>query len=118
MADVLVIGRDVVGVIAESEGFRYYITECCAASATGTDDGTACRNCYSEVSDALGDVPSQPTKVFGDGIRWEVWKARQEFQRHMSEPVRLPDSYIAIHQRFIAEQRNERMGDMGDEDHR
>lgn len=73
--DVLVIGRDAVGVIAECEGFRYYVTDCCGASATGTDYGIACRKCRHVVSEMLGGVPEQLTKVFGDGIPWETWAA-------------------------------------------
>jgi|LakMenEpi03Aug12_release.lakeMendotaPanAssembly.Ray.scaffolds.fasta_scaffold01021_69 hypothetical protein len=38
----------------ESDGLVYGLTECCQASATGTDDGTACRSCYEPVADSLG----------------------------------------------------------------
>jgi hypothetical protein len=38
----------------ESDGLVYGLTECCQASATGTDDGTACRSCYELVDSSLG----------------------------------------------------------------
>ena len=88
MSDVIVLGRDRVGIVAEHEGFRYYLTECCAASAKGMQDYVGCRSCYDEIDPALGgcpdkemvlvdgkwtfrDVPLELTEVFGDGIPWE-----------------------------------------------
>lgn len=97
--DVYVLGRDDVGVVAEyrepnRKPFRYYLTECCGASATGIEDGTACRNCYNLVDPLLGGCPDQIVRwapntgtsftpkplelidVYGDGIPYDDWKAR------------------------------------------
>lgn len=38
----------------ESHGLVYPLTPCCEASATGTEDGIACRSCYEEVSPSFG----------------------------------------------------------------
>lgn len=75
---VVVIGRDQVGVIAQSMGMRYYLTECCGASAKGGAEGTICRACYRPIDEALGGVPAQTGPVpivFGDGLRYDAWKA-------------------------------------------
>ena len=92
LPEVLVLGRDSVGVIAESEGFRYYLTECCGASAKGCDGYIGCRACYREVDPMLGDVPDKAMRsvdgrwefvdrpiafveVYGDGLPYDQWKA-------------------------------------------
>lgn len=94
---VIVLGRDAVGVIAESDGMRYYLTDCCGASAKGCEDYIGCCACYREVHPALGDAPdkrvvydepaqgadrirlvSRPVdfvEVYGDGITYDAWKA-------------------------------------------
>lgn len=96
MSDVIVLGRDEVGVVAESDGFRYYLTPCCGASAKGLEDYIGCRACYVEVDPSLGGVPDKtmhwdPTtrqvtfetkpiafvEVYGDGIDYDDWKARR-----------------------------------------
>lgn len=65
---VLVLGRDEVGLVAESEGWWYYITECCGASAKGSD-GIVCRACYYLIDERLGGCPEGDLiEVFGDGI--------------------------------------------------
>jgi hypothetical protein len=88
MTEVLVLGRDEVGVVAESDGMRYYLTPCCGASATGTADYVGCRACYAEVDPALGGIPDidftmtgefipKPLaliETYGDGLPYETWK--------------------------------------------
>jgi hypothetical protein len=63
---VHVLGRDGIGWVAEADGFRYYLTECCGASAKGSVAGgepaVVCRCCYSEIDPMLGDVPPTPGK--------------------------------------------------------
>ena len=69
-ADVTIIGRDEVGLIAETDEtgvkWRYYLTDCCLASAKGLADYIGCRSCYAEVDPALGDLPA------GYGLTWGV----------------------------------------------
>lgn len=97
---VIVLGRDDVGIVAESDGMRYYLTECCGASAKGGEYGTVCRACYEDIDPALGGLPDSEltvtvgaggwvtdldfkpvplrlTEVFGDGIPYETWKAQR-----------------------------------------
>ncbi len=60
------VGRDTVGIIAESAGMLYYLTHCCHASAKGSSNsptGVCCRACYRPVSPDLGGVPSYAAKV-------------------------------------------------------
>ena len=47
---------DVPGVraLAVCEGMLFPLTECCAASATGSGSGVACRACYRPVPGYLG----------------------------------------------------------------
>lgn len=94
MSDVTVLGRDAIGVVAESEGMRYYLTECCGASAKGMEGYIGCRSCYAEIDPQLGDVPDQRMvqvdgrwtfvpkpmhllAVYGDGIPYDEWKKRR-----------------------------------------
>lgn len=75
---VVVVGRDETGVIAQSMGMRYYLTECCGASAKGGGAGVICRACYRPIPHALGGLPAQTGGVpipFGDGVPYEAWKA-------------------------------------------
>jgi hypothetical protein len=72
---VTVLGRDATGCVAESDGMRYYLTDCCAASAKGCDGYVGCRACYRPIDDALGGAAMAPewpggplVTVFGDGI--------------------------------------------------
>lgn len=37
-----------------SHGVIYPVTDCCKASAKGTDGGTCCRSCYNEVDSLFG----------------------------------------------------------------
>ena len=59
-----IVGTDEVGTIAETGGFRYYLTSCCAASTTGSIAGgvpaVVCRECYTEVDSRLGGIPAAP----------------------------------------------------------
>src|SRR3954464_12224669 len=99
---VFVLGRDELGVVAESrefdEPFRYYLTECCGASAKGLENYIGCRSCYAEIDPSLGgcpgseqrlkpggditrygdwewiDVPLNLVEVYGDGLPYDVWK--------------------------------------------
>lgn len=82
---VTVLGRDAVAVIAEFAGegvngaysFRYRLTPCCGADATGVSWGTgiACRACYAELPAAYGLLPGSLVEVFGDGLPVETWRA-------------------------------------------
>jgi hypothetical protein len=36
--------------------FRWYLTECCRASAKGSMDATVCRACYNEIDPSYGGV--------------------------------------------------------------
>lgn len=106
VSDVVVLGRDQIGAVAEADGVRYYLTECCGASAKGCDGYIGCRACYHEVDPRLGGVPDkgmvlvrekpewgirddtlggwwvfQPrpiqwVEVYGDGLPYDDWKAR------------------------------------------
>lgn len=58
---VIVLGRDSIGTVAEAHGMRYYLTDCCGASAKGCDGYIGCRACYNEVDPVLGDVPDKAT---------------------------------------------------------
>lgn len=80
-AAVTVLGRDNVGTVAESDGIRYYLTDCCAASAKGCDGYIGCRSCYEPVDDALGGLPDGDL-TFADG--------RVEF---VSKPMALVEVY-------------------------
>lgn len=89
---VTVVGRDEVGVIAQSDGMSYYLTECCGASAKGCDGYIGCRACYQEIDPELGGTPDSVhrwdpqthkltierkplrlTEVYGDGIPYDKW---------------------------------------------
>lgn len=50
MVDLAVDG----GTFATCDGIVYFLTECCGASATGTEHGTACRGCYRPIDSRLG----------------------------------------------------------------
>jgi hypothetical protein len=50
-----------------STGERWYLTECCHASAKGCDGYVGCRACYTEVDPALGDVPPRLGHYHHDG---------------------------------------------------
>lgn len=93
MSGVRVLGRDAVGTVAESDGLRYYLTDCCGASAKGCDGYTGCRACHAEVDPALGGIPDgafvtdgpgstryvkRPltlVTVYGDGLDYDAWRA-------------------------------------------
>lgn len=59
---VQIVGRDDIGLIAESGGFYWYLTDCCEASAKGSfvgcEPAVVCRKCYCEVDPRLGDLPT------------------------------------------------------------
>jgi hypothetical protein len=92
-----VLGRNEIGVVAETEdGFRFYLTPCCGASAKGMEDYIGCRACYREVDSALGGIPAEAgspgyqvvmsfggydiredgplIEVYGDGVPLEQWR--------------------------------------------
>lgn len=77
--EVIVIGRNEIGAVAESMGMRYYLTPCCGASAKGSESGIVCRACYYLIDEALGGLPEWDplTEVYGDGLTYEDWKARR-----------------------------------------
>jgi hypothetical protein len=56
---VYVLGRDSIGWVADSEGMRYYLTDCCGASAKGSEVGIVCRSCYHLIPEELGGLPWQ-----------------------------------------------------------
>jgi hypothetical protein len=73
---VIVLGRTEVGAVAEGYGMRYYLTDCCGASATGTCSGdVACRSCYRDVDPGLGGLPVWDpfVETYGDGISYDSW---------------------------------------------
>lgn len=94
MTDTIVLGRDEIGVVAESDGLKFYLTECCGASAKGLENYVGCRSCYQEIDPILGSVPDKELvheggkisfvpregwhliEVYGDGLPYDVWKAR------------------------------------------
>jgi hypothetical protein len=41
-------------LVAQNDGMRYFLTDCCQASAKGSMDAVVCRACYREVDDAYG----------------------------------------------------------------
>lgn len=119
MSTVFVLGRDDVGAVAEDRSmtppFRYYLTDCCGASAKGMEWGIGCRACYDEIDPALGGTPGSATRlrpggdptrfsdyeyvevpldlveVYGDGIPYDEWRARR---RHPAANVgRVPRRY-------------------------
>jgi hypothetical protein len=67
MTSVTIVGTDQVGMIAESDGIRYYLTPCCQASVTGVSvtasnpEGIACRACYQPVDPALSWAELAPS---------------------------------------------------------
>jgi hypothetical protein len=79
---VTVLGRNAIGTVAisvDSPGIPYYLTDCCGASAKGLDCYVGCRECLQEVDPALGGLPDFDgpiIDVYGDGLRYDDWKAR------------------------------------------
>lgn len=55
-SDAVIVGRDETGFMATSPelSFRWYLTDCCLASAKGSMGAVVCRGCYQEIDDALG----------------------------------------------------------------
>lgn len=103
VSNIFVLGRDDIGTVAEdrdpgykSGPFRYYLTDCCGASAKGTEWGIACRACYGDVDPSLGMCPDSDLRqgidgrivfvdkplalidVYGDGLAYDVWNARRK----------------------------------------
>ena len=82
---VSIIGRDHLGLIAQvgdgERAIRYYLTECCRASATGVQQtadnpaGVACRGCYRPIDPRLGGLPPQPDGSAGDTALQQAVKA-------------------------------------------
>ena len=59
---VQILGSDAEGkIVAQSDGVRYYLTDGCYASATGSGDGVVCRECYKPVSSEFGGTPDKVT---------------------------------------------------------
>jgi hypothetical protein len=84
--ETIVLGRDEVGLVAQDGRMRYYLTECCLASAKGCDGYVGCRGCYQPISDSLGGAslapawPSGPLLViYGDGLT--LAEFRNKFRR-------------------------------------
>lgn len=96
----IVLGVNEIGTVAEAEGFRFYLTPCCGASAKGMESYIGCRNCYAEVDPALGGIPPRAgspghqvaltvqghdlredgplTVVYGDGLPYDEWQRRRK----------------------------------------
>ena len=57
---VRLVGRDEIGYVAQIDGWdhRYYLTDCCGASAKGVERGVACRSCYRLIDPMLGGTLS------------------------------------------------------------
>ena len=55
------VRRDSTGMrYVVDDGFAFYITPCCDASAKGSMGATVCRNCYREIDPAYGGLPQVP----------------------------------------------------------
>lgn len=69
-----VIEASSLAIVAESDGMRYYLTECCGASAKGSSNsstGVCCRGCYKGIPAYYGGLPPQSgsvTYALGDGV--------------------------------------------------
>lgn len=82
--EVTVLGRDSIGTVAENGYMRFYLTDCCGASAKGCQDCVACRACYRDIGFEMGDASAPGvdliggplTDVYGDGLPYNEWKAR------------------------------------------
>lgn len=80
---VLVLGRDAVGIVAENGFMRFYLTDCCGASAKGMEHGVGCRACHRGIDPWLGDAGANGEnlcggpliEVFGDGLDYNDWMA-------------------------------------------
>lgn len=71
------VGEDSVGVIMRNdEGWAFYATPCCGATAKGCDGYIGCRACYAEVDPSLGDTP--PVEYF-DAKYHESLRRTEEF---------------------------------------
>lgn len=53
---VTVIGRCKTGMVATDGQMVWFLTDCCAASAKGLEDGVGCRSCYELIDPSLGGV--------------------------------------------------------------
>jgi hypothetical protein len=78
--DVIVLGRTVIGTVAECDGFRYYLTDCCGASAKGMENYVGCRGCYRPIDDGIGGLPEWDDfiETYGDGLPYDQWKASRK----------------------------------------
>lgn len=58
MDPVIILGRCKTGITCTMDGYdwSWFLTDCCAASAKGMEDGVGCRACYHLIPDALGGV--------------------------------------------------------------
>lgn len=65
---VKILGRHEGRIVAESDGMRYYLTDCCHASGKGAmyeEDCpmVVCRKCYREVAWEYGDLVPDDAKI-------------------------------------------------------
>jgi hypothetical protein len=61
---VKILGRDNVGLVAETDtGWLFYLTDCCKAATTGAEAGVVCKACYRVVNPGLGGVPEAKAVV-------------------------------------------------------
>jgi hypothetical protein len=59
-----VVERDDQGLrFVVLDGFAFYITDCCDASAKGSMGEVVCRACYREIDPALGGLPTVNSKA-------------------------------------------------------
>lgn len=49
-----ILSTDYRGTLAVNDHIVFYLTPCCQASVTGTENGIACRACYNPVDPVLG----------------------------------------------------------------
>lgn len=81
----IVLGKNADGLtVAEHTGtgvngtysFRFYLTPCCGADATGVSwgSGIACRACYAELPLEYGLLPGELAQVYGDGVPINQWR--------------------------------------------
>lgn len=79
-------GRDVrldtwgMAYVRDEDGFAFYITPCCDASAKGMEWGISCRGCYQDIDPSFGGVPEpfeeDMTEEQKEKLRkWNEWQA-------------------------------------------
>lgn len=81
--------------VAWMEGEAHRVTECCGATGTGTDYGTACRHCYLECDDGIGTSAEMVYQPAG----WVAWRTNLDNEgdakarEHIAEALTSLESY-------------------------